>query len=297
MKPTPRTPADSTVFFLDVVGSTRLYEEIGDRTAFSLVTGCLGRASEVVLNRGGRVVKYTGDGLMAILPSPDAAADAAIGIHVALRDCPSLAGQSLGVRIGFHSGPLIKSGTDVFGETVNLASRLASIAAPGRAMTSGTSVERMMTGWREQMHPMPPRILKGASRSIELFELLCDVSGETTSVFGLPTQLADEAELRICCNTKWTLVNRWKPLARLGREPNSEVYVEDPRVSRHHAEIELRAGKFVLRDHSSNGTYVTMGDAPEFIVTREELVLPENGWISLGRSREESQAAMEFLID
>lgn len=295
MHSVPRDPGENTVLFLDVVGSTRLYEQIGDRTAFSVVTRCLGHASEVVLNRGGRVIKYTGDGLIALLPSPDAAADSALGIHSAMLECPTVSTQGLSVRIGFHTGTIIRSGTDVFGETVNLASRLVSIAAPGRALTTGASASRMNPGWRELLAPMPPRVLRGASRPVDLFELRCDSSGETTSVFGLPTALPDEIELRLKFRGQWIQVNGWRPLARLGRDPESEIHAEDQRASRNHAEIELRGDKFVLRDHSSNGTYVTIGDTPEFILSREEVVLHGGGWVSLGRSRERNPLAIEYL--
>jgi adenylate cyclase len=295
MKSAPRDPSHNTVLFLDVVGSTRLYEQIGDRTAFSLVTRCLGRASEVVLNRGGRVVKYTGDGLMAVLPTADAAADAAIGIHATMSDCPSVADKGLSVRIGFHSGTIIRSGTDVFGETVNLTARLASIASPGRALTTSSSATEMSAGWRGLLSPVPPRILRGATRPIELYELRCDSSDETTSVFGVPTE-TQEHELRIGCNGRWTQINDWRPLVRLGRDPEAGLFIEDQRASRLHAEIELRGDKFVLRDHSSNGTYVTIGDTPEFILSREEVVLHGSGWIALGRSRERNPLAIEYIV-
>src|SRR5690554_5840738 len=168
MHAAPRDPGENTVLFLDVVGSTRLYEQIGDRTAFSVVTRCLGHASEILLNRGGRVIKYTGDGLMALLPTADAAADSALGIHSTMIDCPAVATQGLSVRIGFHTGTIIRSGTDIFGETVNLASRLASIATPGRALTTAASASQMNPGWRDLLAPMPARILRGATRPIDL---------------------------------------------------------------------------------------------------------------------------------
>lgn len=294
MRPTTH-PGENTVLFLDVVDSTRLYEQSGDRKAFSVVTTCLGRASEVVLSRGGRVVKYTGDGLMAVFPSPDAAADSAVGIHGAMRECPSVAENPIGVRMGFHTGPILKSGTDVYGETVNVAARLTSIASSGRALTTAVSASRMVTGWRDLLTAVPSRILRGIGQPVDLFELRCESTGETTSVFGVSTICSDEIELRLHHNRRWTVLNGWKPLLRLGRDPGADIQIEDQRASRHHAEIELRGDKFVLIDHSSNGTFVTIGDGPEFIVAREDVVLHGHGSIALGRSRDGNPMAIEFI--
>ena len=72
------------------------------------------------------------------------------------------------------------------------------------------------------------------------------------------------------------------PVLRLGRQASLDVCVADPRVSRLHAEIELRGNQFVLVDHSSNGTFVTPEAGEEFQVSHGQMVLPRSGWLSLG---------------
>jgi len=288
-------PDESTVLFLDVANSTRLYEQSGDREAFSVVTTCLEHASEVVQQSGGRVVKHIGDGLLAVFPEPDAAADSAIRIHNALRACSPAGNDPIGVRIGFHSGPLIISGEDVFGETVNIAARLAGLASPGRSLTTDAVMSRMSPHWRERLQPVPPRFLRGASKQITMFELQLDSGGETTNIDALPTPGADTPELRLTWGNSHVQINGWLPLARLGRDSSSDVCIDDLRASRQHATIELRGDKFVLRDHSSNGTYVSINGAPEFILAREEIVLHGSGWIALGRDHDENSHVITFL--
>ena len=288
-------PAENTVLFLDVVNSTRLYEQSGDRKAFSVVTTCLELASAVVQQSGGRVVKHIGDGLLAIFPAPDAAADSAIRIHMALRACSSPGNEPIGVRIGFHSGPLIVSDDDVFGETVNIAARLTGLASPGRALTTEAAMTRMSPAWRERLKPVPPRFLRGASKQIAMLELQLDSGGETTNIDALPVSGADTPELHLTWGNSHVHVNGWLPLARLGRDSASDVCIDDLRASRQHATIELRGDKFVLRDHSSNGTYVSINGAPEFILAREEVVLHGSGWISLGRAHEGNPHVIGFF--
>ena len=113
-----------TVLFADVSGSTSLYETAGDSAALEAISTCLGAARAATEAWGGRVVKTMGDEVMSIFPGPDAAANAAADIQVRIDALPALAGKKLGVRIGFHHGPVLQRDDDVFGDTVNLAARI-----------------------------------------------------------------------------------------------------------------------------------------------------------------------------
>ena len=84
----------------------------------------------------------------------------------------------------------------------------------------------------------------------------------------------------------------------LGREPSSDVPVIDREASRHHATIEVRGDKFVLLDHSSNGTFIASDGAVEIWLRREEMILPARGRIALGLSTAASHATrVEFLFE
>src|SRR5687767_9204380 len=109
----------ATVLFADVSGSTKLYETAGDATALEAISGCLAAATRATQLAGGRVVKTIGDEIMALLPGPDAAAHAAADMQGKIDALPEVAGTKLGVRIGFHHGPVLQRDNDVFGDTVN----------------------------------------------------------------------------------------------------------------------------------------------------------------------------------
>ena len=59
---------------------------------------------------------------------------------------------------------------------------------------------------------------------------------------------------------------------------------EGPRVSRSHADIEFRQGKFILVEHSTNGTYLLLENGARFFVRREEFALHDCGVICLGQA-------------
>lgn len=292
---TPTAPFECTVLFADVVDSTQLYERIGNTSAFRLVDRSLRIARDVIENKNGIVVKHTGDGLLAIFKKADNAAEAAINIHTQLRELPPSNGQHLAVKTGFHFGTVIKSGNDIFGETVNIAARLTELASPGRAITSAETVQQMSMSWREQLNQLPSRILRGASRPTELFELRCESLGDVTVVRNMPFDLQANVELRLYLHDQTLLLNETKPIARIGRDSGSDLHVGDSRASRRHAEIELRGDKFVLVDRSSNGTYIAIDGEAELFLRREEAVLHGKGHFALGDMCVDNPYAISFV--
>lgn len=280
----PKSHAEFTVLFADLAGSTQLYERVGDALAFRLVEQCLQLARSEIEQRGGRVVKHTGDGLMAVFADANRAAEAALRVHQAVRDLPLSSGQKIAVRLGFHTGPVVESENDVFGDTVNVAARLLELASPGRAITSAETARQLEPEWRVLLRPLKPRTLRGVSRLTSPFELVCDSPGDLTVVQSVNLEGEEKPELRLYLGAQSVVLDERNPSVRLGRDPSSEICVSDTRASRQHARIEFRGDKFVLIDRSSNGTFVAMDDEKEFVLSREEVVLRKHGQLALGRT-------------
>lgn len=295
MAPTPSTHRECTVLFADLVGSTQLYERVGDTSAFRLVDQSIQAMQKIVTDKRGLVIKHTGDGLMAIFANADNAADTAIAMHGMLRDLPHGPGQRLAVRVGFHYGPVIENNDDIFGETVNFASRLMELASPGRAVTTAETVAHLTPEWQNMLNRLPPRVLRGASRPFELFELKCESIGDVTVLQSTSYLPEERVELRLYLRDKTLVVDDELPLIRIGRDLSSDLQVSDSRASRRHAEIELRGDKFMLIDRSSNGTFVATEGEKEFVLSREEAVLRGKGQFALGSSCVANPFAISYV--
>lgn len=295
MVTSPSTHRECTVLFADLVGSTQLYERVGDTSAFKLVDQSIQAMQKIIDDKRGQVIKHTGDGLMAIFPDADNAADAAIGMHGMLRDLPHGPGPRLAIRVGFHFGPVIENNDDIFGETVNFASRLMELASPGRAITTAETVAHLTPDWQNMLSRLPPRVLRGASRPFELFELKCESIGDVTVLQNASYQPEEQVELRLYLRDKTLVVDNEVPLVRIGRDLSSDLQVADSRASRRHAEIELRGDKFVLIDRSSNGTFVATEGEKEFVLSREEAVLRGKGQFALGGSCIANPFAISYI--
>jgi len=292
--PASSRAVECVVLFADLAGSTQLYERLGNREAFARVNRCLKAMQRVVASNGGRVVKLTGDGLLAVFSEAGPVVDATIAMTFEMGELPSSGETPIDIRIGFHFGPVLESEADVFGETVNIASRLCELASPGRALTTTETASRLSRGKQRMLRQLPSRPLKGINRPIELWELVCDDLGKVTAVFeGFDLTLAAH-ELHLTFGDRsWILAESSLSLS-IGRDPASDVVLSDELSSRRHCYIEERSGKFALIDCSSNGTFVTDSDGRMISLHREELVLSGSGWITFGQPRGEGVAELSY---
>jgi len=122
--------ATSAVLFTDIVASTERAADEGDRRWRTLLDLHDEATLQCVERRGGRIVKYTGDGVLALLPSAEAA------ILVAQTLGEQLLESSIEIRAGVHVGDVDVRGEDVSGITVNVAARIMSLAGPGEVLVS-----------------------------------------------------------------------------------------------------------------------------------------------------------------
>lgn len=122
----------ATVLFTDIVDSTSQLAGTGDQVWARVLDALDAVTRSEVRRRGGELIKSTGDGSLALLPSPTAAVECASALHGG-------SGQ-LGVtlRIGVHTGEVERRGLDVAGIAVHVAARLMGSASAGETLVSGT---------------------------------------------------------------------------------------------------------------------------------------------------------------
>ena len=164
LAPQPEPPDPEAVVFVDVSGYTSVTEQRGDDVAVGIAAALQRRADEVAAAHGGRVVKLLGDGAMLLFRDAGAAVEAATELVRAL-------GSDLGLsaHAGVHAGRVIERDRDLFGRTVNLASRVSSAAGPGQVLVT-ESVARLARLGRGS-EPIGPVPLKGVSEPVPLFRV------------------------------------------------------------------------------------------------------------------------------
>ena len=158
------------VMFTDIVGSTEMTVRLGDAAALELV-----RVHDALVRRGlaahrGREVKHTGDGIMAAFDDVALAVRAAADIQWHFFAYNRCASESLSVRIGIHAGEPVLDHNDLFGATVQLASRLCSEAEAAGIVVSGLVRELCDVG-ATYFVALGERRLKGFSERVPVFRL------------------------------------------------------------------------------------------------------------------------------
>ena len=156
----------ATLVFTDIVDSTVLAQSVGD-VAWAQVIGSHERTIEHIAGlHGGTVVKFLGDGSMLVFESARAAIRAAVELQ---RSCDA---EPYDIRIGIHTGEVIRTANDLLGLTVNKAARVASAATGGSIMVSSTT--RDLVGQMEGVRIGEPKIvrLKGISDAHQIAPVL-----------------------------------------------------------------------------------------------------------------------------
>lgn len=126
-----------TMLFTDVVDSTRLSRSVGDAAWAVRIAGHFERERAAVEGAGGSVVKTLGDGGMYAFPSATSALRAAADIQIALTG----AADDFSVRMGIHTGDVVRNRQDLLGVTVNKAARVAAAADGGQILVSSATAD------------------------------------------------------------------------------------------------------------------------------------------------------------
>jgi adenylate cyclase len=272
----------AAVLLADVVGSTPLYERIGDDAALQQVSDCLDAMREIVAWHGGDFIYSKGDDVLSLFERPEAALTAVCQISSQLTKWP------LSARIGLHFGAVIRARGALFGDVVNVTARLSSTANPGEVLISQSFFEALSAGSRNALRLLDKMAFKGRQDLFDVYTLGSDdglgthIASRGTFVdrrsapprqINLVIRYGDQ--LRSCRNNEFVTI---------GRSPECNIVVQRPWVSRHHATLTISNGKARLIERSSSGTFVSMGpDHDEVFVRREDILLFGSGVISPGQ--------------
>ncbi|MGA7593768.1 MAG: adenylate/guanylate cyclase domain-containing protein [Gallionella sp.] len=288
------------VLFADICGSTSLYENLGDDSARKLIFQCINAMSDEIYAGQGTLVKTIGDEVMATFPTAEAAFHAACSIRNAVESNQQAYTYPLHIRVGFNYGPVIKEFDDVFGNTVNVASRVSAMTRAGQVMATQAVYDELPAELRGRMRQILRAELKGKQDRFDLYQVIVEQEDMLSTRIGMPAyrktpEKVDELNLRY--RGRSIRLNKECRSVVLGRDETCDLVVHNELASRLHIHVEFRSGKFLIVDQSTNGTYVRFSDGNVAHITREEIYLQGNGAISLGQPfAENPDNIIEFSI-
>ena len=274
--------AERTILFADVVDSTGITEALGNVESRNIIAEILEELTRITNEMNGIVIKTIGDEIMSSFEAPIDAISAAVDMQRSVSARPPINGVHSRVRIGLNGGQVLLEGGDVFGDVVNVAARVAGMAAAEQVLTTQETLDQANDP------AVPYRSLgvhgvRGRDEQLRLCEILW--RGETAQMTVVAPKLErgpmPELDIQLG-DTVLSLKAASNDAMSLGRGQECTLVVPSSSASRAHADILTRGGRFYLDDHSTNGTYIKPEGANEIFVHRDQALLQGSGLIRLG---------------
>ena len=284
--------AELTIAFVDLTGSVSVFETLGNDRAAKAVTKLTQWIGSMGQEHNGKVVKMLGDGVLLSFTSNQHAVECMSQIQQehAQRVAQWPNRLKLMMQIGMAHGQVVQVDGDCFGDAVNVASRLSDLAGPEQILATDTVIRKLRPRSGVRSRSLGPMRIKGRVEPCEVLRI--EWQPELMSEFlTLPADLHALAKSRESVfggiELGWLDASHSFNLTdlpvKIGRVPEADFVVNDPRVSRMHATIDIRSGNYVLEDVSSYGTWVRFSGVDNVIsLRRQECLLHSDGEIAMG---------------
>jgi len=288
------------ILFADISGSTALYDKLGDVEALRLVTKCLDIMIAELPSYQGVLIKTIGDEIMCTFPTPSDALQAACAMQTAVERERPAGERPIYIRIGFHYGDVIREDGDVFGDAVNVAARVTAITRARQIMTTQAVADALPAQLRGKVRQVSRAEFRGKEEAMDVFQVNWEQDDTMSTRIGLPqfrkpTEARHELLLRY--HQQITTIDEQHKSVVVGRGDTCDVIIQSTFASRQHARIEYSFGKFVITDHSANGTYIRFSDQQVIHLAHQEIILHGTGAISLGQPFSDGPVeVIEYLV-
>jgi adenylate cyclase len=277
------------IVFADVVGSTQLYDQFGDTKASETVAACLDIMKDATHQHGGTVIKTIGDEVMSTFETVDDAMSASIMMQSRITaDTRKEGGIPVSIRIGCHFGPVVQEQNDIFGAAVHTANRMTSQAKARQIIISGETVKKLSPELQRQSRQIDVATVRGRLDEVALYELLWNPEEATSMLPTIEWEHKDRSISRLVLSfrDKAIELSDKRKSVTIGRADDNDLVIKGNLISRIHAKVEMRRGKFVLIDQSTNGTFLQDVQGNEVFVRRDSRELHGEGTIGLGRAEQ-----------
>jgi hypothetical protein len=273
------------VLFADVAGSMELFANLGVVSATNLIGQALNVCESVILEHDGKVVKFLGDGVLAVFDDAGRAAHAALEIQRRHKM------GDIRFKIGIDAGIVMDKDDDLFGDPVGLASRLCDRARGGEIFASWAAIAN--TPGDIVKSDQNYLWLKGHPQAVNVYSIEPAHESET-KVLPLTRHVRGNARLIVHGSGATVPIGKTSPRRTVGRE-GTDLEIRRNSVSREHALIKWSEGDgFVIQDTSRNGTYVLMAGGEVRRLHRESLTLVAACLISFGQEPDQTDYDLKF---
>lgn len=265
------------VMFTDIQGSTAYFEKHGDAAGLLMVHQCNETLRTIVDGHGGRVIKTIGDGMLATFEDCGQSVEAGIEMQHGLREISAqLPSDRVAIRIGIHYDTGIVRSQDVFGDVVNVASRIESVAQPRQIVISESLYEKVLNlGF--QLRKIGRFLLKGKKSERTLYEVLWDPTqpnatvdgGAEQEAKGLRTFRLQVVDTVGAVKAEYVMQNA----LTVGRSGGDVTFPEDHALAPVSARLFIDDGQLFIKDLSEGANNIFLRVAGGYTLQSQDIVL------------------------
>jgi len=232
----------AAILAADVVGYSRLMHHDEEATHAKLTALLADGVAHAISKHGGRIVKNTGDGFLAEFPSAVEAVRAAVQFQTRIRKLTvaDAADGRIGFRIGINVGDVIVEPHDVFGDGVNIAARLESIAEPGGICISSSAYDHVRGKVGVEFADLGVQGLKNIALPVRAYAVVLDGPSSTTEPQRAKLDRPSPPRLSIVV----------LPFANLSGDPEQDYFVDGVTDSLT-TDLSRISGSFVIGRHTA----------------------------------------------
>ena len=255
-----------TVLFTDIKGSTAYFERYGDAAGLLMVHHCNSMLGQIVERHHGKVIKTIGDAVMASFEDHMEAVAASVEMQEAIAaDAASKPEpRRVKIRIGINYGLGFVKSNDVFGDVVNVASRVESAASPDQILISDTLYKALPPGNKVRFRVAGRFSLKGKAEERELFEVVWrEHGGETTSsAHGMVAPAAPKVRYKLVQLRNDGIAGRELEIssgsALVGRAQGQFTFPNDEYMQPAHTKLVMESGQLFLEPMPDADTFMSL---------------------------------------
>jgi TolB-like protein len=207
----------SAILAADVAGYSRLMHEDEEATHARLGALLADAVDPAIAQHGGRVVKNTGDGFLAEFPSAVEAVRSALQFQNRIHELTGSEAEDRRIlfRVGINIGDVIVEPHDIFGDDVNIAARLESIADPGGICITSSAYEQVSGKLSIEFADLGEQTLKNIARPIRAYIVVREGAGGGTQPAALRTPITAPHLSMVVL-----------PFANFGDDPEQDYFVD-----------------------------------------------------------------------
>jgi TolB-like protein/class 3 adenylate cyclase/Tfp pilus assembly protein PilF len=232
----------AAILAADVAGYSRLMHHDEEATHARLTALLLDGVAPAISEHGGRIVKNTGDGFLAEFPSAVEAVRAAVQFQTRIKELTisEVEDRRIAFRVGVNIGDVIVEPHDIFGDGVNIAARLESIAEPGGICISSAAYDQVRGKAGVEFADQGDQNLKNIDRPVRVYAVVRDGVGPTTK--GSTTAISSPATPRLSMVVL--------PFANIGGDPEQDYFIDGVTESLT-TDLSRIRGSFVIGRHTA----------------------------------------------